>query len=164
MTFERFALKRPCVSMNVLLSFTSFILDEIHVRGPKIVYEHIWVGNILENIHKGPSKGPWRRTFQECPSCQKPAQPTGYEGNRHPVGKSMPRRWGVFGGNIGVEYSKTNTSLSPKAQTNRTVRWLRDGPSMAFRLWGLPPFAGHCNVRGEFVNSPHVQIRSLAVI
>ena len=29
-----------------------FVLDEIDVVGPKILYEHVWVGNIWESIPK----------------------------------------------------------------------------------------------------------------
>ncbi len=39
-----------------------FVFDEIHVRGPKLKYEHVWVGNVLENI---PKDHP--RVFEEGP-------------------------------------------------------------------------------------------------
>ena len=29
-----------------------FVLDEIHVRGDKIVYDNVWAWNVLENIPK----------------------------------------------------------------------------------------------------------------
>ena len=33
-----------------------FVLDEIYVRGPKLVYEHMRVGKVCENI---PKDHPW---------------------------------------------------------------------------------------------------------
>ena len=29
-----------------------FVFDEIHVRDPKLVYDHFWVGNFQANILK----------------------------------------------------------------------------------------------------------------
>ena len=52
MTFESLSMKRPCVSVHVSSSFYMFCLDEIHVTGPKLIYEHVWVRNIWKNIPK----------------------------------------------------------------------------------------------------------------
>ena len=39
-----------------------FILGEIYVRGPKLIYGHVWVGNVWENIPKDKP-----RVFEEGP-------------------------------------------------------------------------------------------------
>ena len=44
------------------IEFYVFVLDEIHVRGPKLIYEHIWVGNVWAQLHVGPIRGPRKRT------------------------------------------------------------------------------------------------------
>ena len=49
MTFERFALKLPCVSY-CFVEFYVFVLDEIELRGPKLVYEHIRVENVWAKV------------------------------------------------------------------------------------------------------------------
>ena len=56
MKFERFAFKQPCGSCHVSWSFTCFFMYEIDVGGPKILYKHIQVGNIRENIPKDHSR------------------------------------------------------------------------------------------------------------
>ena len=51
-----------------------FVLGEIHVRGDKLIYEHLWVGNFRENIPKdhprvleeGPKVG--AKTVQDNPT------------------------------------------------------------------------------------------------
>ena len=40
------------------VAFYVFVLDETHVVGPKLVYEHILSGNIQVRLHIGPTKGP----------------------------------------------------------------------------------------------------------
>ena len=56
MTFERFALKWLCV-YACSVEFYVFVLDENHVVGPKLVCEHIWVGNVRVRLHIGPTRG-----------------------------------------------------------------------------------------------------------
>ena len=34
------------------VEFYVFVFDEVDMRGPKIVYRHIRVGNVLENIFR----------------------------------------------------------------------------------------------------------------
>ena len=38
---------------SCVIEFYIFFLDKIHVGGPKLVYEYIWVVNIQANIPKG---------------------------------------------------------------------------------------------------------------
>ena len=59
MTFERFSLKQSCV-YACFIEFYAFILDESDVVGPKLVYAHIWVGNIRVRLHIEPTRGPRR--------------------------------------------------------------------------------------------------------
>ena len=40
------------------VNFYVFVLDQNHVVGPKLVYKHIWVGNLRIGLHIGPRKGP----------------------------------------------------------------------------------------------------------
>ena len=65
-----------------------FVLGEIHVRGPKIVYGHVRVENFKANIPKdNPS------VLEEGPKVGvKAAQDNpNHGGSRRPVGQSMPR-------------------------------------------------------------------------
>ena len=52
------------------IAFYVFVLDKIHVRGPKLVYKHVLVGNIWENISKDHlmviEEGPFSMS-QDCP-------------------------------------------------------------------------------------------------
>ena len=46
---------KVCLEMTLcvlacFVEFYVFVLDEIHVRDSKIVYDHVWVGNVLENV------------------------------------------------------------------------------------------------------------------
>lgn len=51
-----------------------FVLDEIHVSGPKLIYEHVWVGNVGANnpkdhprvLEEGPKVG--AKTVQDNPT------------------------------------------------------------------------------------------------
>ena len=60
-----------------------FVLDEIHVRGTKLVYEHVRVGNIRANIPKdhprvleeGPKLVP--KTAQDSPTNRWHSTPSG---------------------------------------------------------------------------------------
>ena len=38
------------MSRHVFIEFYIFLLDEVHVRGSKLMYEHVWAGNVWENI------------------------------------------------------------------------------------------------------------------
>ena len=147
MTFERFALKRPCVSWHVLSSFTclfriKFMWEVLNS------YTNIFKFETSEQTSLRTIQGSLRKDPSRVPKLSK-TSPT-YGGNRRPVG-----------GHLGVGDSNISTRLIRKPWTNRTVRWLSYGSSIAIRLWGLPPCAVHCNIRGEIVNSPYVQIRSL---
>ena len=65
------------------------VVDEIDIRGPKLVFDHFVVVKILKIFHKDQP-----RVLEEGPMCEpkavKLAQPT--EGNQRPVGWLMPCR------------------------------------------------------------------------
>ena len=69
------------------MEFYFFILDEINVGGPKLVYKYIWAGIVRENIPKD-----YQRVLEEGPQLvTKTAQdspPT--DGNRYLVGHWTP--------------------------------------------------------------------------
>ena len=83
MTFERFTLKRPCVCKHVSSSFMLFVLDEIHVRGDILTYEHVWVGSVQVNIPKDHPRvlveGPFMvpKTVQDNPTNSWPLTASG---------------------------------------------------------------------------------------
>ena len=60
-----------------------FVLDEIYVRGPKIIHNHIRVGNTLAKFPKDKPRVLKEGLMGE-PKFVKLVQPT--EGSRHPVG------------------------------------------------------------------------------
>ena len=62
-TFESFALKGPCVSYHVLLSFFMFILDKIDMGGPKIVYKYILVGKFCAKVPEDQPRVIYEGTF-----------------------------------------------------------------------------------------------------
>ena len=81
-------------TLCVLAYFVKFyvsILYEIDVRGPKLVYYHIRVGNILENIPKDQP-----RVLEEGPIfvAKLPKAVPLTDGNQRRVGWLIPRRWG----------------------------------------------------------------------
>ena len=60
-----------------------YVLDEIDMGGPKLMYKHIWVGKVLENILKdhprvleeGPKLVP--KTAQDSPTNRWRSTPSG---------------------------------------------------------------------------------------
>ena len=69
--------------------FYMFILAEIYMKGPFIVYDFIYVGNYFARIPKGPAKGP------KCgvKHCQDIALVVStYAKERRTVSPSMPRQ------------------------------------------------------------------------
>ena len=80
-------------SLSVLVSlvkFYVFVLDEIYVRGPKNVYEYIFIGNVQEKIHKDEP-----RFLKEGPNLWAEVVQTSLTYGRHRrlVGWLTPRRW-----------------------------------------------------------------------
>ena len=53
-----------------------FVLDEIYVRGTKLVYEHMRVGNVHKNIPKYHTWALEEGPFKSAQAVKKPAQPT----------------------------------------------------------------------------------------
>ena len=80
---EKVSLATTLSVLACLIKFYVLFQDETYVGGPKLVYEHIRVGNIQEN---NPRDHPrvLRKDTSQVPKLSKLAQPT--DGNRHPVG------------------------------------------------------------------------------
>ena len=133
------------------VKFYVFVLDEINVRGPKIIYDHVWVGNTRLNI---PKDHP--RVLEERPKVG--AQDTlPMDGNQRPVGQSMPCWWCLFNCHLRVWESNPKTSLSPRPRTNRM------GRRWAIVVGAVSCAQLHFYVRGEVLISRHFQIRALKV-
>ena len=50
-SFSSFVKLGGKISKNIIFCRVLHVrLDEIHVRGPKLVYEHVWIVNFCENI------------------------------------------------------------------------------------------------------------------
>ena len=48
---------KMCLEMTLcvytcFVMFYVFVLDEIHVRGSKLIYDHVWIGKVPTNIPK----------------------------------------------------------------------------------------------------------------
>ena len=71
------------------IKFYVLVVDEIDIRGPKLVFDHFVVVKILKIFHKDQP-----RVLEEGPMCEpkavKPAQPT--EDSQCPIGWSTPCR------------------------------------------------------------------------
>ena len=52
-----------------------FVLDEIYVRGTKLVYEHMRVGNVRKNIPKYHTWALEEGPFKSAQAVKKPSQP-----------------------------------------------------------------------------------------
>ena len=142
--------KTLCVSACVI-KFYVFVFDEIYVKCTKIVYNHVWVGNVWENIPKDHTsfleEGPFKSAQESLPT----------EGNRRPMGQSTPRWWCLIHWDLSIEEEIPNVSLWNKRFKDRTVRRL---PTIN---GSVPSCSSLLSLRGELVNSPHVQIRVFEV-
>ena len=144
MTFKQFALKWPCVSWHVSLSFTcSFRM--------KFMWE---VLNLYTNLFgfetsrwKSPRKN--QGSLKKDPSLVSKLLKTSqsYRGNRRPIGEG--RRLTL---RPGRDASKKQTySKTTDQQNGPLVGWLSVDWSIGR---GLPSCTVHCNVRRQVVSSP----------
>ena len=92
------------------------VLGENHVRGPKLIYEHVLVGNVQENITKDHP-----RVFDPSwwPKLSKIAQPM--VDNRRLAGHSMPLWWCIDVLDIIMDKERQTTSLSPIPWTTLSI-------------------------------------------
>ena len=67
--------------------FYVFVLYEIHVKGVRLVYNYVWIGNIQENIPKDKP-----RVLEEGPKLEVKTVPVSPKRRRHQwfVGLSTP--------------------------------------------------------------------------
>ena len=59
--------RNACLKMTLcdyvcFVEFYEFFLDEIDVTGPKIVYNHLSIGNVWVRLHVRPTRGRRKRT------------------------------------------------------------------------------------------------------
>ena len=66
------------------VEFYVFVLDKINVRGPKVVYYDVWVGNVWENIAKNHPRVLEAGHFMSAKISQ---DSPNNGGNRRPVGE-----------------------------------------------------------------------------
>ena len=130
-----------------------FIFGESHVRGPKIVYDYIWVGNFQKTSPRT-IQGSLRKDQKLVPKTAKDSPPT--DGNRRPVGEVSSLKTMYFGRGIQILDSFPN-----HGPTGRSVG---QGMGRHFStVGGLPPCAINSYVEGELENLPHVKIENLEV-
>ena len=107
-----------------------FRLDEIHVRGARLVYGH---GDVQENIPKDQP-----RAFEEGPKswsqdCPRQPQTTETSTARGPIDASL---MGAVGKDIVYGERRPFSSLWSNQRKDILVRLWTNGPSTAKRLWG----------------------------
>ena len=49
---QKVCLETTLCVLECFFAFYVFVLDEIHVGGPKFDYKYIWIRNVRTNIHK----------------------------------------------------------------------------------------------------------------
>ena len=131
-------------------------VDKIDMGGSKLVYETIVVGKTMKTSPRT-IQGPLRKEPFFCESCQRPAAVVW--GNRRPVGWSTTHSWWTLVNTYGWESFYQWISLRPKPRTSSMVHCLGDDPSMGQSWMDLQFRMFTVRCKGEFENSPNVQIR-----
>ena len=146
-----------CVSA-CFVEFYVFVIDEINLRGYKLVYYHVFYWKRLGKHPQGQSKGPRGRTQKVVQRLSK-AAPNDW-GNRRLLGQSM----GAVGGDIELWENIHILSLLTQRRKDMMVQLWTNGSSTIKRRWGLSHAQVHCKLRGELVISLHFQIIGLEII